>query len=100
MLALIGAIIGIGLVIGMTSIRDGGASAQSDTAESIQDLKQPFSLTGICGQSSQVDRFVFCDQSGSIDFLMARPSSQEIAIDAATRLPSVCKNVSSQTCRR
>ncbi len=66
-LVLISTIAVIGLITGLTAVRDGVVSELSDTAGSIQDLNQSYSYNGVTGHSAStagsdfVDALDFCD---------------------------------------
>ncbi len=68
-LILIATIAVIGLVAGLTAVRDGVTSELSDVAGSIQDLNQSYSYNGITGHSGSVagsdftDNLDFCDST-------------------------------------
>ena len=66
-LILIATIAVIGLIAGMTSVRDGVVSELSDVAGSVQDLNQSYSFNGVVGHSGATagsdfqDNLDFCD---------------------------------------
>ncbi|TWU06069.1 hypothetical protein [Stieleria varia] len=76
-LVLISTIAVIGLITGLTAVRDGVVSELSDTAGSVQDLNQSYSYNGVVGHSGSTagsdfnDALDFCDssddQSGQAD---------------------------------
>ena len=76
-LILIATIAVIGLIAGMTAVRDGVVSELSDVAGSVQDLNQSYSYNGVVGHSASTagsdfqDALDFCDsaedQSGQAD---------------------------------
>lgn len=68
-LILIATIAVIGLVAGLTAVRDGVTSELSDVAGSVQDLNQSYSFNGVTGHSASVagsdftDNLDFCDSA-------------------------------------
>ncbi|MCA9138861.1 MAG: hypothetical protein KDB00_18950 [Planctomycetales bacterium] len=66
-LVLIATIGVIGLITGLTAVRDGVVSELSDTAGAVQDLNQSYSYNGVVGHSATtagsnfVDALDFCD---------------------------------------
>ena len=76
-LVLIATIAVIGLIAGLTSVRDGVVSELSDVAGSVQDLNQSYSFNGVVGHSATnsgsafTDALDFCDsaddQAGEAD---------------------------------
>ena len=68
-LILIATIAVIGLVAGMTAVRDGVVSELSDVAGSVQDLNQSYSFNGVTGHSGSTagsnfnDNLDFCDST-------------------------------------
>ena len=68
-LILIATIAVIGLIAGLTSIRDGVVSELSDVAGSVQDLNQSYSYNGVVGHSASTagsdftDALDFCDSA-------------------------------------
>lgn len=68
-LILIATIAVIGLVAGMTAVRDGVVSELSDVAGSVQDLNQSYSFNGVTGHSGSTagsdfqDNLDFCDSA-------------------------------------
>lgn len=68
-LILIATIAVIGLIAGMTSVRDGVVSELSDVAGSVQDMNQSYSYNGVTGHSGSTagsdfqDNLDFCDST-------------------------------------
>ena len=68
-LILIATIVVIGLISGLTAVRDGVVSELSDVAGSVQDLNQSYSYNGVTGHSAAVagsdfsDNLDFCDDA-------------------------------------
>ena len=68
-LVLISTIAVIGLIAGMTAVRDGVVSELSDVAGSVQDLNQSYSYNGVTGHSATTagsdftDALDFCDSN-------------------------------------
>ena len=66
-LVLIATIGVIGLITGLTAVRDGVVSELSDTAGSVQDLNQSYAYNGVVGHSATtagsnfIDATDFCD---------------------------------------
>lgn len=71
-LILIATIAVIGLIAGMTAVRDGVVSELSDVAGSVQDLNQSYSYNGVTGHSASTsgsnftDATDFCDDAEDI----------------------------------
>ena len=71
-LVLIATIAVIGLIAGLTSVRDGVVSELSDVAGSVQDLNQSYSFNGVTGHAAStagsdfVDATDFCDDADDI----------------------------------
>jgi hypothetical protein len=71
-LVLISTIAVIGLITGMTAVRDGVVSELSDVAGSVQDINQSYSINGVIGHSSStagmdyVDALDHCDSAEDI----------------------------------
>ena len=71
-LILIATIAVIGLIAGLTSIRDGVVSELSDVAGSVQDLNQSYTFNGVVGHSASTagsgftDATDFCDDAEDI----------------------------------
>lgn len=61
-LVLIATIAVIGLVAGLTAVRDGVVSELSDVAGSVQDLNQSYSFNGVTGHSAASAGSDFQDQ--------------------------------------
>lgn len=76
-LVLISTITVIGLMTGLTAVRDGVVSELSDTAGAVQDMNQSYTYNGVIGHSGSTagsdfnDALDFCDsaddQSGEAD---------------------------------
>jgi hypothetical protein len=76
-LVLISTIAVLGLMTGLTAVRDGVVSELSDTAGAVQDMNQSYSYNGVVGHSASTagsdfnDALDFCDstddQSGQAD---------------------------------
>lgn len=62
-LVLIATIVVIGLLAGLTTLRDQVALEMGDVANSIGNVKQSFSFSGVVGHSSSVAGSSFSDQS-------------------------------------
>lgn len=68
-LILIATIAVIGLIVGMTAVRDAVVSELSDVAGAVQDLNQCYSFNGVTGHSSStcgsdfIDALDFCDDA-------------------------------------
>lgn len=60
-LILIATIMIIGLITGMTAVRDAVTSELSDVAGAIQDLNQSYTFNGVVGHSSRVQGSDFID---------------------------------------
>ena len=66
-LILIATIAVIGLIVGMTAVRDAVVSELSDVAGAVQDLNQCYSFNGVTGHASStcgsdfIDALDFCD---------------------------------------
>ena len=56
-LIMIATIAVIGLVVGMTSVRDGVTSELSDVAGAVQDLNQSYDFNGVTGHSASTAGF-------------------------------------------
>ena len=71
-LVLIATIAVIGLIAGMTAVRDAVVSELSDVAGAVQDLNQSYSFTGVEGHSGltdgsdYIDATDFCDDPNDI----------------------------------
>ena len=71
-LILVATIAVIGLLAGLTAVRDGVVSELSDVAGAVQDLNQSYSYNGVVGHSSTnvgsnfVDATDFCDDANDI----------------------------------
>ncbi|OYP37696.1 hypothetical protein [Rhodopirellula sp. MGV] len=71
-LVLISTICVIGLLTGLTAVRDGVISELSDTAGAVQDLNQSYSYNGVTGHASStsgsnfIDATDFCDDAEDI----------------------------------
>lgn len=71
-LVLIATIAVIGLIAGLTSVRDGVVSELSDVAGSVQDLNQSYTFNGVVGHSASTagsnfnDATDFCDNADDI----------------------------------
>ncbi len=70
-LVLLSIVVVIGVISGLTAIRDSIVSEVSDVAGAIQDLNQSFSWTGVNSDGSPaggsyVDRSDFCDKPGDV----------------------------------
>ncbi|MCD0462707.1 hypothetical protein [Roseiconus lacunae] len=71
-LVLISTICVIGLLTGLTAVRDGVVSELSDTAGAVQDLNQSYSYNGVTGHSASTagsnfqDSLDFCDSPNDI----------------------------------
>jgi Flp pilus assembly pilin Flp len=71
-LILIATIAVIGLIAGMTAVRDGVVSELSDVAGSVQDLNQSYSINGVTGHASSTagmdfdDATDFCDDADDV----------------------------------
>ncbi|EAQ80141.1 hypothetical protein [Blastopirellula marina] len=69
-LILIATIVVIGLIVGLSAVRDAVTSELSDVAGAIQDLDQSYTLYGVTGHSAAVsgsdfgDATDFCDSNG------------------------------------
>ena len=69
-LILIATIVVMGLMAGMTAVRDAVISEMSDVAGAIQDLNQSYSYFGVLGHSAStsgsdyVDETDYCDDAG------------------------------------
>ena len=72
-LVLIATIAVIGLLAGMTAVRDGVVSELSDVAGSVQDLNQSYAFNGVVGHSAATagsnfqDNLDFCDSADDPD---------------------------------
>ena len=68
-LVLIATIAVIGLITGMTAVRDAVVSEMSDVAGAVQDMNQSYSIDGVVGHSSNtagmdyIDALVHCDDA-------------------------------------
>ena len=68
-LVLIATIAVIGLIAGLTAVRDGVVSELSDVAGSVQDLTQSYSYNGVVGHAAStagsdfLDALDFCDSA-------------------------------------
>lgn len=66
-LVLVATIVVIGMIVGLTSVRDGVTSELSDVAGAIQNLNQGYAIYGVVGHASATngsdfaDNFDFCD---------------------------------------
>jgi Flp pilus assembly pilin Flp len=71
-LILIATILVIGLIAGLTALRDAIVSELSDVAGAVQGLNQSYSLSGVTGQSASTagsdfrDHTDFCDSAGDV----------------------------------
>ena len=71
-LILIATIAIIGLITGMTAVRDAVVSELSDVAGAVQDLNQSYAFTGVTGHAAATsgsdfnDALDFCDSSDQI----------------------------------
>ena len=67
-LTLVATVSVIGLIVGVSSVRDAAISELSDVAGSVQDINQHYSINGINGHSAQthgsdfIDATDFCDE--------------------------------------
>lgn len=70
-LVLVTTIAVLGLIVGLTSVRDGVVCEISDVAGSVQDLNQSYRLSGLSGHSASTvgsdyrDALDFCDDADS-----------------------------------
>ena len=78
-LVLIATIAVIGLIAGMTAVRDAVVSELSDVAGAVQDLNQSYSFTGVEGHSG------LTDGSDYICLLYTSPSPRDATL---SRMPS------------
>ncbi len=68
-LVLMATLIALGLLAGLTAIRDGVVSEISDVAGSVQDLNQSYSFSSLQGHSATT---VGSDGRDAVDFVMMR----------------------------
>ncbi len=97
-LILIATIMLIGLLAGMTAIRDSVLSELSDVAGAVQDMNQSYRLYGVQGHSAStagmdyIDRTDFCDSyddaSGAIDNCITIRYANEIEENSAVTSPT------------
>ncbi|MFK7770264.1 MAG: Flp family type IVb pilin [Mariniblastus sp.] len=66
-LVLIATLVVIGLITGMTAVRDAVVSELSDVAGAIQDLNQSYAFTGVSGHSATTAGSDFTDQTDYCD---------------------------------
>ncbi|MEZ6099175.1 MAG: hypothetical protein R3E01_09405 [Pirellulaceae bacterium] len=66
-LVLISTIAVIGLLAGLTSVRDGVVCELSDVAGSVQDMNQSYAFNGVVGHSAATAGSSFTDQSDFCD---------------------------------
>ena len=66
-LILIATIAVIGLIAGMTAVRDGVVSELSDVAGSVQDLNQSYTFNGVTGHSASTAGSSFTDSTDFCD---------------------------------
>jgi Flp pilus assembly pilin Flp len=62
-LILIASIVVLGLIVGMTAIRDAVTTEMADTASSFGQVNQSFSISGAMGHASSTAGSFFTDQS-------------------------------------
>ncbi len=80
-LVLVATIAVIGLLVGMTSVRDGIVSELSDVAGAIQDVNQSYDIDGVVGHSSATSGFGFQDD---VDFCDDADDTTELADNCIT----------------
>ncbi|EAQ80142.1 hypothetical protein [Blastopirellula marina] len=66
-LILIATIVVIGLIVGLSAVRDAVTSELSDVAGAIQDMDQSYTLYGVTGHSAAVSGSDFGDQQDYCD---------------------------------
>ena len=66
-LIMIATIAVIGLLVGLTSVRDGVTSELSDVAGAVQDANQSYSLDGVVGHNANTSGFDFVDDVDECD---------------------------------
>jgi Flp pilus assembly pilin Flp len=86
-LILIVTILGIGLIVGLTTVRDAVNSEFADLAQAINNIDQSYSYSGVTGPSSSTSGSVnldlpdFCDTGNSTS-----PSSNSACVEVAGAL--------------
>ena len=66
-LVLLGTVAVFGLVVGLTSVRDGVVSEVSDVAGAVQDVNQSYSYDGVTGHNAATAGSQFDDQTDECD---------------------------------
>ena len=66
-LALVATLLVIGMVVGLSTIRDSVTNELADTAGAIDDINQSYSTEGIVGHSAAVAGFNFVDNTDYCD---------------------------------
>jgi len=66
-LVLVATVAVIGLLVGLSAVRDGVVSELSDVAGAVQDANQSFSLDGVVGHNANTAGFDFVDDLDECD---------------------------------
>jgi hypothetical protein len=66
-LVLVSTVAVIGLLVGLSAVRDGVVSELSDVAGAVQDANQSFSLDGVVGHNANTAGFNFLDNLDECD---------------------------------
>ena len=83
-LILIATIAVIGLMVGLTAIRDATVSELSDVAGAVQDLNQSYKFYGVSGHSAEVSGSRFRDMSDFCDSTDDRIGEADNCIEFTT----------------
>ena len=86
-LILVATLVVIGMVVGLSTVRDSVTNELADTAGAIDDINQSYSTEGIQGHSSAVSGFDFKDNTDYCD------NDDDVNADAADQCVIVAANV-------
>ena len=82
-LILVATLVVIGMVVGLSTVRDSVTNELADTAGAIDDINQSYSTEGIQGHSAAVSGFDFADNTDYCD------NDDDVSADAADQCVSV-----------
>jgi Flp pilus assembly pilin Flp len=83
-LVLLATIVVIGVIAGMTTVRDQVVTELSDVADAISEVDQSYSVAGIVGHSATTAAFQFNDDPDFCEVAGADPSADQLG-DAGTQ---------------
>lgn len=95
-LALVATLLVIGMVVGLSTIRDSVTNELADTAGAIDDINQSYSTEGIQGHSAAVAGFNFVDSTDYCDDDDDQSATQadQCVLVAAAATPSTASEAS------